>query len=72
MRVTDFVGTNAEFGRLRFSGLSCRQRFATCARRSHVNGMGSVFMELWQTRNTACMWAWANLHNCPHTNDRAG
>ena len=35
MRVTDFVGTNAEFGRLGLSSLrtrSCRRRFATCAR----------------------------------------
>ena len=54
MRVTDFVGTNAEFGPLGLSSLrtrSCRRRFATCARESRVNGMGSVSMDLRQTRN---------------------
>ena len=69
MRVTDFVGTNVEFGRLGLSSLrtrSCRWTFATCARGSRVNGMGSVFLVLRQTCNTACMWAWANLQNRPH------
>ena len=64
MRVTDFVGTNAEVGRLGLSSLrtrSCRQRFATCARRS---GAGSVFLDLWHTCNMACMWACIERFAC--------
>ena len=49
MRVTDFEGTNVEFGRLGLSSSrtrSCRRRFATFARESRVNGTGSVSLVL--------------------------